>query len=365
MTSQRFFEIISNRHFQMCAILFSIIYISIIMIILSEVSTPNEQISQVQQVTKKMKQFATVVKTGLHIDNFPRFSFDKNEFIIDAVIWFMFPIGTESLDTIQHFSIDNSLIQRSGTLIYKSAPNIKLIGDDVVVAFDIQTMFKAQIDHKEFPIGDHRLNIIIYNKYASPYELIFASDKEDFTFAKTAHMSDWEKKERYVRTGYGKTLFHETNSDLELSYPAAVFSIDFENVGFQEVMSLYFPMFVIFFIGIASLVVHINDSTRLTFIGSSVPILVLFRMVIDGVAPQVGYTTHVDTIFYFLVMISLLILVFQTYVTLSMRSIEQETAAAQKRIRNQIIDQNSIVLLISLGAIILFMTHNAIGIFAY
>jgi hypothetical protein len=76
-------------------------------------------------------------------------------------------------------------------------------------------------------------------------------------------------------------------------------------------MSLYFPMLVLFFIILFCLLIDISDLSRLTYVASAFPVLVLFRMVIDGVSPAVGYVTHVDFVFYWLVFLSLLILLFQ------------------------------------------------------
>lgn len=359
MNRQSFFNIINGRAFQLSMIILTGIYSAIILVILDEGYHANEQVTKILPITKKMEQFANAIRIGLHIESFPYSHFERNEFVMDAVVWFQFPLGTESLETIEHFCIDNSILQNNGELLFKSEPNIKLIGDDVIVAYNIQTKFKSALDHRRFPIGDHKLNIMIYNKYASPYELVFTANKEDFTFSNNFFISSWQRRDSNVMTGYCNAGLHAQGPDMDLNYPAAVFSIDFESVGIQELLTLYFPMFVIFFIGLSSMFISVVDLTRLTFIASSVPILVLFRIVIDSAAPvNIGYTTHIDYVFYLLVFLSLIILLFQSYVTLVMRDYATLNDEGKKILTQQLMNQNSIILLFSLASVILFMTYS-------
>lgn len=362
MTEQSlFFHIIGSRLFQILAMIVTGIYLTILFVTLNDEYCESEAMVNVLPITKKMEQFATPVMIGLHVNNFLQFSFDKNEFVLDGVVWFKFPIGTESLETVQRFSMENSWLQNSGTILYKSEPTIKQIDTDVIVAFDIQASFKSPLNYQKFPIGDHKLNIIITHKYSSPYELSLVSDPASFSLSENLMISNWRCRQLFVKTGYKESSLYAPDKRLVQSYPVAVFSIDFENIGYQELMSLYFPMFVIFFIGLFSLVISVRDAReRLVFIGSSVPILVLFRMVIDSVSPPgVGYNTHVDKVFYLLVFISLCVLLFQTYVTASTRYLADHTAAQQEKILRRLIRENSIVLLLSLLAVLAYMSYSA------
>ena len=65
-----------------------------------------------------MSRYASNVKVGLFIQNFSDFSIKNNKFSFDGVVWFRFPVGSESFKTIDNFVVGDSLV-------YKSAPIIR------------------------------------------------------------------------------------------------------------------------------------------------------------------------------------------------------------------------------------------------
>jgi hypothetical protein len=276
----------------------------------------------VHRVSAQEKNRATAVTVGLHVNGFPSFSFIKNEFMIDGILWFKFQQGTVSLRTIEGFSLQNSLLQENGTLIYKSPPIVKIIGKEVLVSYHMQTTFKTDLNFKNFPLENHRLNIIVQNKNATPYELYFESDENKLTIAEDNLVLDWEPGATNVQTGYMQADLETNNSAATIRYPVAVFSIDFEGIGLKDLISLYFPMFLLFFLAFFCLLIEISDISRLAYIAAAIPILVLFRLVIDGVSPAIGYSTHVDFVFYWLVFLSLFLLFFQTYVVLVLQKVK-------------------------------------------
>jgi hypothetical protein len=303
---------------QLSASLVVIIYLTGLFFIQDKRFISNDKPPAIYAVDEKTKKLASIVHVGMYVNSFPVFSFDQGLFTIDATVWFRFAAASEALDTLEQFTLYNSLIQQNGKLTYRSDPIIKLIGDEVLVCYQIQTTFKLTINHKYFPIGDHTLHILLQNKGATVQELCFVSDSQSFSLSDDISISEWRLKNIRVKTGYAKSDLYFKDSAALISYPAVLFSVDFDNVGFRYGGALYLPMLIIFLIGLLSLLLGVDDSNRLTLITGSVPSLVLFRLVINAVSPIVGYITHVDFVFYAFVILLLIVLLFQIYVVLKL-----------------------------------------------
>lgn len=353
--NKSFFEKIKTIKFQLIAIACTSFYIIGLFIIQDRTFKATEKEPIIIEPTSAMKNLATKVTTGLHINSFPKFDFNKNSFSLDAILWFRFPVGTESLQTIENFSLYNNV---ETTWSYKSAPIIKLIDGDVLISFHIEMEFKATLSHELFPIGDHRLYIMFQNRSVTPYEIVFESSPENFTLSKDLLINSWAVYKTFSKTGYIRAPLTLNDPSLDVTYPCTVFAIDFQNIGIGDVMSLYFPMFVLFLIILFSLTINIVDITRLNLVAASVPILVLFRLVILTDAPVTGYATQIDYVYYLLVFISLLILFFQTYVTLSTKHIAELAEREKDALINRLEKFNSFVILISLALLIIPLTYN-------
>ena len=107
---KNFFEIIKNTKFQL-AITF-VVFIYAIILLYVEYKNPNyaEQIYPILKVQEQTKKLAANIDVGLFINNFPSFTMNKNKFTLDGIIWFKFPIGTESINTIKKFTFQNGEI---------------------------------------------------------------------------------------------------------------------------------------------------------------------------------------------------------------------------------------------------------------
>jgi hypothetical protein len=316
--------------------------------------TALDQPIEILQPTALEKAYASHVNVGLHINSFPVFSFGKNDFIIEGIVWFKFDNGSESLSTIEQFTVQNSVLIENGTLIYQSAPIIKLLGDQVLVCYHIQASFHAKLNYKNFPLSNHRLDIGIQNKNVTPRELIFESSVEDLSLSESM-VFDWVSKQKLVQTGYVKSELGPKSDSMSLSYPIAIFSIEFENIGFRHIFSLYFPLLVLYFIGLLSLLFDINDSTRLGYVATSLPILLLFRMVIDAESPGIGYSTHIDFVYYLLVFLSLVLLLFQVYVLQRCQGVKEAQPDLQEATYAKLENINNIVFFAQLLGLIVGM----------
>jgi len=317
----------------------------------------SEKIPHIHLPTKNVQKYATNITVGFHISGFPIFSFAKNEFQIDGVLWFQFPAGTEALKSLDSFTFQDSVLLYNGHLIYKSQPIVSFVDQDVLVCYQVQANVKGRLNYKYFPLCDHKLILILQNKNVSSHEMCLHSHKDYLTLADDLLIRDWKPAEKTVLTGYTSAYLRETK-DVSLTYPSVIFSIDFEDIGIKTLTSLYFPLLVLFFIGLFSLFFELASEARLTFTAASVPILVLFRMVIDAVSPQVGYTTHIDFFYNFLVFLSLIILMFQTYVMLAMQKIKSLTEEIQQKTKESLDNMNDLIFIGNLVALVVLVTYS-------
>jgi hypothetical protein len=276
----------------------------------------SEPIPQLLQVDDKIKTLATPVTVGIHINSFPEFSFAENNFAIDATVWFRFAKATESLDTLSKFTFQNSKWFGDTDIIYKAPPIIKVLDKDVLVCYHIQVNFMAHLTHHAFPIGDHKLSFVLQNKSVTAQELFFVTGPQNITLSDNILVNNWKPIQTFASAGYVKATLNPQDPNMYITYPCAAFSIDFESIGARSSISLYLPLFILFFIMLISLMLKISDPNRLSLVAAGVPALVLFRLFIDSVSPRVGYITQIDMVYYIVVALSLLILFLQTYIIL-------------------------------------------------
>ncbi|MGD1997580.1 MAG: hypothetical protein PVJ92_01555 [Candidatus Dependentiae bacterium] len=279
-----------------------------------------DQIPPLLEVPAKVEQLASKVTVGLHVNNFSEFSFSKNKFTMDALVWFSFPLGTESLQTIKQFGFQNGKIKR------KSLPTIKIVDNIVMVSFQTVVDFKAHLDYTYFPMSDHRLTIVLENRSVTPNELCLDSTTDHFALSDDLLTATWVPRNKIVKKGYVKALLHEQDDSLEVSYPCVSFTLEFTNESIRDLMSLYFPLFILFFIGFFTLMIDIGrDVLRTSILATSLPTMAMFRLVIDNVAPPASKITRIDYLYYLLVVISLVLVLFQVYALLVHRRVQNKT----------------------------------------
>jgi hypothetical protein len=342
----------------MSAILVTVTYFAILLFIQHNRFLCADKAPEIQQIDEKTKKLASTVHVGMHINGFPVFSFDRGEFTIDATVWFKFPAATQAISTLEEFTLYNGLIQETGTLLYRSTPIIKLLGEDVLVCYHMQTTFKIRPNHKYFPIGDHTLHILLLNKSATAQELCFTTDTESLLSSENFIFENWFYRGKRTQAGYVKSELHPSNPALEISYPAVLFSIDFENTGGKKVGSLYIPMLIIFLIGLLSLLIMIGDPLQLSLITGAISSLALFRLVIDGTSPNTGYAMHVDMIFYTFMLLLFIILGFQIYVAITLNQIKTLTDVVQKKIKLSLEKMCDAVFISNLVLLMILVTYS-------
>lgn len=355
--TQKIFDFLQSTRTQIISTALCSGYVLALLILTYNNGIYREPINTLAAPSPEACELASNVEIGIHFNSFPRFSFKDSQFTFDGIVWFKFDEGAESIETLENFTIKNTLIKNDNKLV-KSKPFIKTIDGKVIVGYHIQTTFLTDIKYYKFPISDHRINMLIENRTAGTKEIMFNIAPENISFGDDILVDHWRPVKVHTNAGIINAPIANGKQKTDISYPGANITIDFENLGCRSLISLYFPLFILFFIGLLSLSIGIFDPARLNIIATSLPTLVLFRLVIDAASPEIGYSTHIDFVYYVLVLLSFFILFFQTYVVLFVEKNKDENEEKHKRFQKILESCNGALFIGILVALAAIMTYD-------
>lgn len=236
------------------------------------------------------------VSVGLFIREFPEFNILHNKFIFDGIVWFEFDPAILSLTTVEKFSFEK------GTILKKSPPDTKLIKGRLFARYDIRVQFSTNLNHRFFPLNDHRIFIVLTNEFVSPDELIFRVSEAGFAVSEGVMPQGWNPIRNIIRSGFSRSQLDRHDPAKTVAYPRVVFAIDFAKPGIRKIMIIMMPIFVVFLLGLFSLVLDPLTQARamLSLSVGSLSGLLAYRFVIERLSPEVGYftlTDHMYTLF--------------------------------------------------------------------
>lgn len=342
-----------TTRFEQAIIFFTIFYIGTMLIVQYKQNYFAEENYHIQQISEKEQQLASKVEVGLFVNNFPKFSFYKNEFEMDAAVWFRFPVGSESIYTIEDFSFKN------GEILYKSEPITKLVGNEVVVGYHVLVRFITPLNYKYFPASDHKLTIILQNKSASPNELYFEGSEKNFRLSPLPNTGNWVPLKKYFESGYTESKLADAKEPLKADFPSVVFTIDFYNEDLRHYIILYLPLLLLFFLIFSSLLTHVTDvNTRLAVVAGVTPILALHSFVIDTISPASSSMTKIDIVYIWLIFLALIILLFQSYVGIVVKQHSGEESEIPHKKEQQLKQLNDLVIVAVLLALTTIITYT-------
>ena len=238
------------------------------------------------------KELIVEVETGLFIKNFSEFNVIENLFEINGIVWFEFNPHQISLDLIEQFSFEK------GTIIKKSKPEIKIINEKLLARYKIKVRFKTDLNYQYFPLEDHNLYLVLTNSHLNPKEIVLTSLNTDLTSAKNISTRDWQLINSEVNYGYIESLVDEETPLKNTAYPAACFNLFFTKIGIKNLLIIFIPLFVAFFLGLFSLMLEdINKKGILSLSVGSLTLLVFNLSVIEKLTPKTSYFCLSDSIF--------------------------------------------------------------------
>lgn len=246
------------------------------------------------------------VDVGLNISNFRKFDILKNEFIIDGILWFEFNPAKISLDTIDKF------VCKNGTILKKSEPNVRLIGDKLFVEYAVRIQFVSKLEYKLFPFDDHRVYIAISNNYLLPTSVMFTGRVSTFTLSENIYIPGWYWVSKDVRYGYERKKLDEKDEKRVITNPKIIFSLDFKRSGVSEILLIFLPLFLVTFLGLFAFAFDSKEhSNRIIAIASAmITALLGYKFVIQTISPKIGTFMLSDHIF-----LLFLTIAFITFVT--------------------------------------------------
>lgn len=262
------------------------------------------------KVIKDFGPFTVNVKTGMFIKNFSQFDVIKNDFTIDAVIWFEFNADEIQIERVQSFSFDN------GKILSQSAPDIKIIDNKIFAKFNVTFNIKTSLNFNKFPFEDHKIALVISNNFVTPNEMYFTTDSNSFQITPNIIPTSWKLKDLNVNSGYSNIKLDKQDTSKKISSPKALFTFDIEKNGIRKILVIFIPLFASIFLSLFSFVMNMaNVVGKFSLAISALTALIGYRFVIEQMMPQVGYLTTTDMIYILLLLISLICFIFQLLIT--------------------------------------------------
>jgi len=237
----------------------------------------------------------TQVNVGLHITGFPSIDFKTNEFVFEGIIWFEFDPALISLNTVAKFSFEH------GTIVSISEPYTQIVENKFFARYTIRVKFKADLDYRQFPFDDHRLDIILVNRHIQPSEMIYHVHSLLFKISENAvsNFSGWKIYDKHVNSGWTKSVLEQYPVKKIVEYPVAIFSFGIIRSGLRNILLILLPLFLVYFLTLFSYSFDptTHAGTIFGIASSGVGSLIGYRFVIEGMSPKVGYFLFSDAIF--------------------------------------------------------------------
>lgn len=243
--------------------------------------------------------FLNIIRVGLFIDKFQTFDVVNNSFVFTGFIWFEFYPGTISLDTIEKFNFEWA------TILDRSKPTVQLVDDKAIAGYNIRVKFMSLLDYSYFPFDDHRLYLVLANKFVSPREIMFESYQREFIVQPKASTFGWEQINRSIKTGYAEEQLDPHDSRKTMLYPIVIFSIDYARYGTRFLLSIFLPLLLIFYLVMFSF--SLVSTAAIALATGGITAILGYRFVIERLSPSAGYFMISDYIFFLLLIISCLI----------------------------------------------------------
>lgn len=284
---------------------------------------------------REFRDFSSQVRAGLFINSFPEFDFIKNNFVVDAMVWFDYNKNELMLSTIDKFSFENAEIK------YKSPAKIRRYGDRVLAKYQVKFNAKTEIDFHRFPLEDHSLSLVLINDSVSAEEMYFNDDAQAISFEinKEAFIPNWEVTSMEAVPGYEQVQFDQYQRDRVVYVPKVVFSIDLHRSGLNKIFIILVPIFAAMFLSFFVFFMSFNSyQGKYVLSLTAVTALLGYRFVIHQMSPSVGYMTITDQLFVFFIVLTFFIFAFQVIMVRQyMFLIEQKNVSAAERALSDVV----------------------------
>ncbi len=307
-----------------------------------------------------MQSAGKQVNVSFRINNFLEFDILNNQFISNVSVYFMYDEKLIKQAIIDAFTFENAVIMHKSAPVHTIARNEKTIA-----SYDVQLKSKHIFDYRYFPFDRHRINFVIINKHASLDQLVYVTDNQSISIQEDAFTKDWIQYDQSTEYGIKNSIVTLDGEQSELLYERVIFSIDFERVTYKSTFTIFLPLFLIFFIGILSLMFDVLNqfSTILTLSLGSTTALIFYSKDLQDVLPATRTFTLTEMIYVLVLAIILLTLTIQVIMLqylhkkksmTQMKEILDYTVASLNVIRSLCFLLFPLIMLIMIALLLLF-----------
>lgn len=263
------------------------------------------------EMRKSIRNFASVVRTGMFVKNFEVFDISHDRFIIGAVVWFEFNTDEVMPATIEKFSFVN------GKILERSPGDVRVTGSRMFIKYDVRVEVKSQLAYHRYPFDDHRISFVLTNNYVTPSELYFTIDNSSFDLADDAFTAHWKVLDRDTSWGYTDLGLDQNDVTKNVQRPVVTFSVNFSKAGIRHLVIIFIPLFIALFFALFTFLMGFHERTsRFRLSVSSLTAILSYRFIIERMMPRVGYFTTTDAIYTLLLLISLCAFIMQIWLGL-------------------------------------------------
>jgi len=277
--------------FQVCLILINLAVIATLVWHRSGITriaehTPN----YFRAADQKSAPQASLIRTGLHVDHFEAFETRESIFTFSGTAWFEFDPDKVAPEKIADFTFESGISHERRPLEITTTPDGKILAQ-----YAVKETITRPMDHRLFPLDSHRLYMALANRHFSADLVRFISSKTDFVSDANLKLFGWKQVGEDVECGFKRVGIDETDESRYTDYPVALFSIDITRSGIQFLLLILLPLLFIFYLALFTL----SAGTQNIGITASVMVAIPgYRIVIQNIAPSVGYLVLSDYLFF-------------------------------------------------------------------
>lgn len=240
-----------------------------------------------------------VVDVDMRINNILATSITHNEIVVNVSLAFQYDPEIVSADTIDKFSFEH------GTIEEKEKPKFSLSGKLLVAHYRMRVRFASSFNFEQFPLDDHRIYLMLINNAVSSDQLLYRTTQKSMIVDQNIQVQGWSIHNTSAKVGVLQVG--------DVLSPAALFTIDFQKQAFGHLFTIIIPLIILFFITLTTLIPSKKDLFSLNFSAGNIAALLAYRFVIQNIAPTIGYLTIADKLYGFVLIASILCLVFNLF----------------------------------------------------
>lgn len=226
------------------------------------------------------------VKTGFMIHEFLKFNPVKNEFLINAILWFEFDQSKISLEKVGKFFFTK------GEIVQKSEPLLKELPNNITrVEYQLRIHFNTLWDYSLFPLDDHKMFLNLTSAAVQAHEMIYVVEPSDFTVADYIYISGWKILSHKARSGYTEYILSSEKDGIQ--HPKVLFEIDLKKQDIRQLILMLLPVLMLFYFCMFTLAI-VDFSLDMQLMFTLATAFMAYNIVIQNMSPDVGYFMMID-----------------------------------------------------------------------